>query len=317
MLLNPSAYDYSVENVELRETHISWVFLSGDFAFKVKKPVKFGDILDFSTLDLRKKFCEREIALNSRFSPDIYINTFYIDDMGRINGSGTIIEYGVKMKRLPEEYLLVNLLEEKKVTRESVSKIAEVIAKFHANTTKVPEYGDLKFIGEKWDENFRTTATFRSIDESFREKVTCFLRGNRGLFKERINANRITDNHGDFQSRNIFVLPNHEVLIFDCIEFSSLLRYGDVAEDVGFLAMDLDFWDERELSRYFVDMYVKFSGDDLLLENISFFKSYRAYVRGKVYGFQASKEVDGGKKAELTAMSEKYYTLAYQYSENW
>ena len=81
--------------------------------------------------------------------------------------------------------------------------------------------------------------------------------------------------------------------------------------------MDLDFLDQRELSKYFVDMYVKFSGDNIILENISFFKSYRAYVRGKVYGFQASQEVDSEKKAELIAMSEKYYTFAYQYSENW
>ena len=77
MLLNSSAYDYLIENIELRETHISWVFLSGDFAYKVKKPVKFGDVLDFSTLDLRKKFCEQEIILNSRFSPEIYISTFF------------------------------------------------------------------------------------------------------------------------------------------------------------------------------------------------------------------------------------------------
>jgi aminoglycoside phosphotransferase family enzyme len=283
----------------------------------VKKPVKFGDILDFSTLDLRKKFCELEISLNSRFSPEIYISTFHIDESGQINGSGKIIEYGVKMKRLPEEFLLVNLLQEKNVSSKSVERIAEIIAKFHANTNKVPEYGDLKFIGEKWDENFRTTATFRSIDESFREKVSCFLRGNRGLFRERINLNRITDNHGDFQPRNIFVLPNDEVVIFDCIEFSSLLRYGDVAEDVGFLAMDLDFWGEKELSKHFVDMYIKYSGDDLLPENIEFFKCYRAYVRGKVYGFQASSETETEKKNELIEISDKYYKLAHEYSENW
>ena len=93
MLLNSSAYSSPVSNIELRNTHVSWVFLSGDFAYKVKKPVKFGDILDFSTLELRKKFCELEITLNSRFSPEIYMNTFSIDESGQINGSGKIIEY--------------------------------------------------------------------------------------------------------------------------------------------------------------------------------------------------------------------------------
>ncbi|MHA1977851.1 MAG: phosphotransferase [Candidatus Hodarchaeales archaeon] len=317
ILLNPSAYDYPVKNVVLRNTPFSWVFLSGDFAYKVKKPVVFGDILDFSTLELRRKFCEQEIILNSRFSSEIYINTFHINQAGQINGSGKIIEYGIKMKRLPEEYLLVNLLQTKQVTFESLTRIAEILAEFHESTKKVPEYGNLKFIGEKWDENFRTTATFRSIDASFREKITCFLRGNRGLFRERINDNRITDNHGDFQARNIFLFPNLKVIIFDCVEFSSLLRYGDVAEDVGFLAMDLDFWNEKELSDHFVKMYIKYSGDDLLLENLDFFKCYRAYVRGKVYGFQAVKENASEKKNELTAISEKYYNLAYEYSEIW
>ena len=303
--------------MELQTTPFSWVFLTENFAYKVKKPVVFGDILDFSTLDLRRKFCEQEITLNSRFSSEIYISTFHVDNTGQINGSGEIIEYGVKMKRLPEEYLLVNLLQTKKVTLESITRIAEVLAKFHAATDKVPEYGNLKYIGEKWDENFRTSASFRSIDESFREQITCFLRGNRGLFQERINDNRITDNHGDFQARNIFLFPNHDVTIFDCLEFNTLLRHGDVAEDVGFLAMDLDFWEERKLSDHFVTKYIKYSGDDLLRENIDFFKCYRAYVRGKVYGFQAVKETSIEKKEVLTSISEKYYNLAYQYSGLW
>ena len=264
MLLKSFAYDHEVKKIEIRETHISWVFLTGSYAYKVKKSVKFGDILDFSTLEKRKEFCEKEIELNSRFSSEIYLDTFIIDDSGKINGPGEVIEYGVKMKQLPEKYLLINLLENKEVTETSITKIAEILANFHAKTVKTPEYGELKYIEEKWDENFRTTSEFRTIDEGFRDKINCFMLGNRGLFKERINENRITDNHGDFQPRNIFVLPDHEVIIFDCIEFNPLLRYGDVAEDVGFLAMDLDFWGERKLSKQFVRDYIKFSGDELL-----------------------------------------------------
>ena len=311
------AYTHAVNNVEIRETHVSWVFLTGDYAYKVKKPVKFGDILDFSTLELRKKFCNKEIELNSRFSSEIYLNTFTIDDLGKIDGKGKVIEYGVKMRQLPEKYLMVNLLENKEVTIKCVTKIAEILAHFHAKTSKVPEYGDLKYIEEKWDENFRTTAQFRSIDKDFREKVTGFMLGNRGLFKERINENRITDNHGDFQPRNIFVLPDQEVIIFDCIEFNPLLRYGDVAEDVGFLAMDFDFWGENDLSKHFVNAYIQFSSDELLEENITFFKCYRAYVRGKVFGFQATSELDKEKKMALIDYSEKYYELAYKYANKW
>ena len=101
------------------------------------------------------------------------------------------------------------------------------------------------------------------------------------------------------------------------IEFNPLLRYGDVAEDVGFLAMDLDFWGENTLSNQFVDAYIQFSEDELLEENITFFKCYRAYVRGKVYGFQATTELNEEKKESLVKLSDKYFTLAYSYADKW
>ncbi|MHA2306629.1 MAG: gluconokinase [Candidatus Hodarchaeales archaeon] len=312
-LKRPSAYEHPVNSIEVRETHISWVFLTGDFAYKVKKEVKFGDILDFSTLSRRKEFCHKEIELNARFSKDIYLNVFSINSEGKINGSGEPIEYGVRMKQLPEECLMSNKLKKNEVTIEAIKKIAESLAIFHKNSKKVPEYGKLKYIGEKWDENFRTTSQFRTIDEEFREKVVGFMIGNKGLFQERINGGWITDNHGDFQSQNIFLLPNEEVKIFDCIEFNPLLRYGDLSEDVGFLAMDLDFWDKTYLSDHFVKTYIECSGDELLDDIIYFFKCYRAYVRGKVYGFQAANDKDEKTRKELKQLSDKYFQLAHSY----
>ncbi|MFW9778424.1 MAG: gluconokinase [Candidatus Heimdallarchaeota archaeon] len=317
LLTSPEAYPHSIkEEIVVRETHVSWVFLTGDYAYKIKKEVKFGDILDFSTLELRKKFCEKEVELNSRFSPDIYLGTFTIDENGIINGKGEIIEYGVLMKQLPEERLMSNLLAEKKVTASVIRKIALSLAEFHNNAEKVPEWGHLKFIEEKWDENFRTTSQFRKIDPDFRRKVEGFMLGNRGLFQERINEGRITDNHGDLQSHNIFLLPEEEVRIFDCIEFNPLLRYGDVAEDVGFLAMDIDYWDEPALSKTFVNAYIEHSGDEMLEENIAFFKSYRAYVRGKVYGFQATNEPNEEEKQKQLQKSVRYFELAHSYASD-
>ncbi|NHJ03128.1 MAG: hypothetical protein EAX86_13405 [Candidatus Heimdallarchaeota archaeon] len=315
MLLNASAYEHPVKSIEIRETHISWVFLTGNFAYKVKKEIKFGDILDFSTLDLRKKYCHEEIELNSRFSPEIYLDVIAIDSKGKINGEDEIIEYGVRMKQMPEDRLMSQLLEKNLVSEQAVKNIARELADFHKKTNKVPEWGELKYIGEKWDENFRTTSQFRKIDKNFKTKICGFLDGNKGLFQERINENRITDNHGDLQSQNIFILPNEEIKIFDCIEFNPLLRYGDVAEDVGFLAMDLDFWGKSELSNTFLSEYIKESKDELLEDIIYFFKCYRAYVRGKVYGFQASNNSNEEKKKSLNALSQKYYELAYSYSE--
>jgi aminoglycoside phosphotransferase family enzyme len=187
---------------------------------------------------------------------------------------------------------------------------------FHKNTEKVPERGQMQYIVEKWDENFRTTSQFKKIDKNFRNQVFGFLRGNKGLFLERINQDCITDNHGDLQSHNIFILPDNKIRIFDCIEFNPLLRYGDLAEDVGFLAMDLDFWGEQDLSETFVKAYVEYSGDELLEEIIDFFKCYRAYVRGKVYGFQASNQPDGKEKENQIEKSNRYYDLAKSYTPN-
>ncbi len=313
MLKKTSAYEHAVNSIEIRETHISWVFLTGDFAYKVKKAVKFGDILDFSTLKLRKKFCHKEIELNARFSKDIYLDVFSIDSNGIINGSSDTIEFGVRMKQLPEHCLMSKKLENKEVTKDTVTKIAESLANFHKNTIKVPEYGKLRYIGEKWDENFKTTSEFRKVDEEFKEKITGFMLGNKGLFHERINEGCITDNHGDLQSNNIFILPENEIKIFDCIEFNPLLRYGDLAEDVGFLTMDLDYWNENSLSDNLLESYIEYSEDESLIEVINFFKCYRAYVRGKVYGFQALNEQNTEMKEKQIEMSNKYYDLAHSY----
>jgi aminoglycoside phosphotransferase family enzyme len=316
MLKKSSAYEYHTESIEIRETHVSWVFLTGSFAYKVKKPVKFGDILDFSTLDLRKKFCHKELELNARFSPDIYLDVFSIDSEGKINGPGEIIEFGVKMKQLPEKCLMKNILMKRGLTTSAIIKVAKNLANFHDRTKKVPEYGKLKYIWEKWDENFRTTAQFRTESKEFQEQIFNFMLGNKGLFQERINENRITDNHGDLCSNNIFILPDDEIKIFDCIEFNPLLRYGDLCEDVGFLAMDLDYWGEPKLSKLFIEAYIDHSKDELLEEIIDFFKCYRAYVRGKVYGFQATNEADEDRKKENIATSDRYYDLAKSYVPN-
>ncbi|MFW9903895.1 MAG: gluconokinase [Candidatus Thorarchaeota archaeon] len=316
MLEIDTAYEHPIESIEIRETHISWVYLTGPFAYKIKKTVKFGDILDFSTLDLRKKFCHQEVKLNSRFSPDIYIGVFSVNSEGKINQPGEIIEYGVKMKQMPEKCLMKNILMKRGVSTSAIEKIADTLAKFHKNTEKVPERGKLKYIWEKWDENFRTTSQFRTESNEFQEQIFGFMRGNQGLFQERINDDRITDNHGDLCSNNIFILPDGEIKIFDCIEFNPLLRYGDLCEDVGFLAMDLDFWDEPKLSELFIEKYVEYSDDELLPEIIDFFKCYRAYVRGKVYGFQGMNEPNTQKKDELITLSNKYYDLAKSYVPN-
>ncbi len=317
MLLNSQNYDESVQSVQIKNMPTSWVFLTGNFAYKIKKPVTFGDILDFTTLEKRKHFCEAEITLNKRFSPDMYIKTFSVNSGGKISDKDKPIEYGVKMREFPQKFLLSNLLDGKEVTNSMIKNIASRIAKYHSVAKRTPEYGEIKYIGEKWDENFRTTSKFRKINEDFRESISCFIKGNRGLFQERINEGKITETHGDFQPRNIFVLPDGKINIFDCIEFNRLLQCGDVAEDIGYFLMELEYSGEKKLAELFFEIYTKESGDDLLEENIDFFKCYRAYVRGKVNGFQASIESNLQNKEKLLEISNNYYQLAYNYSKEW
>lgn len=300
----------------MRETHASWVFLTGKFVYKVKKPVKFGDILNFETLKRRKAFCNNEVKLNARCSPDLYLGVVTITKRGKIAPSDDPLEYAVKMKQMSEEHLMENLLNQKLVTIDDVTKLGEELALFHKAAEKVPDRGKMEFIKEKWDENFRTTKTFRGINLKFKSKIENFMVENENLFVIRIKNERIGDNHGDLIARNIFILPEQKIKIFDCIDFNPLLRYGDTLEDVGFMAMDLDFHNEEILSNEFVKRYKEVSEDTELDKLLNFYKCYRAYVRGKVFGFEASNEKKLDKKNKLQELSEKYYRLAYKYGKN-
>lgn len=315
-LLNHQAYPHPVEEIQLRETHVSYVFLTGDFVYKIKKEIKFGDILDFSTLKRRKEFCQKEIDLNSRFSPEVYVKRVGVLANGTIvdDDAEDLVEYAVMMHQLPEEKLLNREILADNIGSVEMESIAKKLAEFHRLTKKVPEYGDPKEGGdlwEKWDENFRTTETFREESDEVKKKIFAFYTN--GLLAKRVEENKIGDNHGDLQANNIFVISSDDIKIVDCIDFNPLLRFGDHAEDVGFLAMELDFLGKEDLSNYFVEKYIEYSKDTSLPEVLLFYKCYRAYVRGKVYGFQSVNAEDASVKQELWQLSEQYYQLAYRY----
>jgi uncharacterized protein len=319
MLLKQEAFNHKVNEIQLRETHISFVYLTGNYVYKVKKQIKFGDILDFSTLEKRKEYCELEIKLNSRFSPEVYINRVGISSEGKIvsDDSNDVIEYAVKMHQLPEDRLLNRILDDEKDIESIIESVALKLAEFHETTEKIPEHGSPERNGslwEKWDENFRTTETFRKESDEFKELIFSFY--NTQHLTKRVEENRIADNHGDLQANNIFAISKDDIKIVDCIDFNPMLRYGDVAEDVCFLAMELDFLGKTDLSKKFVQSYIKHSGDESLFTVLDFYKCYRAYVRGKVYGFQSVHEQDENKKKQLWELSDKYYNLAYNVSKN-
>ncbi|MHA2497414.1 MAG: phosphotransferase [Candidatus Hodarchaeales archaeon] len=315
LLSHSESYPHPTGSIELRETHISWVFLTDELVYKVKKPVTlFDGILDYSTLPLRKKYCDLEIQLNRKLCPDIYLSTASITAQGiEDNPTTEIIDYAVKMRRMPEEGLLRRKLEQgEPVSTETMKHMARLIADYHALCEEKPEYGAMDKLRRKIEENFETANQRRSIDNDYIQRVRDFMSANESLFSQRIHDRRVRRCHGDLQPNNI-ILDGENVYIFDCVEFTELFCSGDVAEDVGFLAMDLDYWGQTALAGALVDEYVRASGDKGLLTVLNFFKSYRAFVRGKVHDIMAAGVTKKAERENQQELARKYFELAYSY----
>jgi aminoglycoside phosphotransferase family enzyme len=324
-LLDPKIYPDLPEEIKLVETHISLVFLSREYVYKVKKPVDFG-FLDFTSLDKRKYFCEQEVKLNRRLSPDIYLGVVKITfDRERIsfNGKGQVEEYAVQMKRIPEELLLNKLLEKGQVDREMMEALSEKLARFYASAEtneRIKSFAKPQRIKQDTDENFEQTAKyvgtiiFKSIYEEIQKRTNEFFRNQEALFHRRIVSDRIRDCHGDLRLEHIFW--GKEIAIFDCIEFNERFRYTDVAADIGFLAMDLDYQGREDLSEHLIRTYIEKSGDQDLSLLLDFYKCYRAYVRGKVESFRLDDlHISEKEKKEALQRARKYFDLARRYAQ--
>jgi aminoglycoside phosphotransferase family enzyme len=321
-LLRPEAYEEQPGRIELTQTHISFVFLTENFVYKVKKAVDLG-FLDFKTLEKRRFFCEKELELNKRLCKGMYLEVVPINrsNVIKIKGEGETVEYAVKMKRMPQEKMMSNLLEQNRVNGKLIESIAKIIAEFHSKAetnTRISEFGSFAIIETNWKENFEQTREFvgKTISivdfELISERISDFMKRNVSFFKKRIEGGRVRDCHGDIHSSNIFVADR--IYIFDAIEFNERFRYSDVASDIAFLAMDLDFKDRADLSNFFVERYVKYSRDQELTKLLPFYKCYRAYVRGKVVSFKL-KDPSLGSEEKRAAMKEAkaYFRLASAY----
>jgi len=323
-LMKPEAYDEEAGRVELIQTHISFVFLTENFVYKVKKAVDLG-FLDFTTLEKRRFFCEKELELNRRLCGDMYLEVVPINKSNviKVKGGGETVEYAVKMKKMPEEKMMSRLLEKNKVDSELIDKTARIIAEFHSKAEtnrRISEFGSSATVETNWKENFEQTQEFVSRTVSVKDfklirgKIDGFMKGNLPLFEKRVAEGRVRDCHGDIHSGNIFVTDR--IYIFDAIEFNERFRYSDTASDIAFLAMDLDFKGRSDLSRFFVKRYVGYSGDQELMNLLPFYKCYRAYVRGKVASFRL-KDPNIGSDEKSKAMKEAkaYFKLASIYAK--
>jgi uncharacterized protein len=324
-LMKPEAYDEDPGKIELVQTHISFVFLTKNFAYKVKKAVDFG-FVNFTTLEKRRFFCEKELQLNKRLCEDLYLEVVSINksDSIKIKGEGETVEYAVKMRRMPQERMLSKLFERNEVDDKLIDRIARIIAEFHAKAetnAKISEFGSLAMIETNWKENFDQTEEFvgktitKEDFELASEMVREFMAHNYAVFEKRRTEGRIRDCHGDIHSGNIFVTDR--IYIFDAIEFNDRFRYSDVASDVAFLAMDLDFKERADLSNFLAEKYIEYSGDHGVRGLLAFYKCYRAYVRGKVISFKLNDpSISEEEKSAAIKEAAAYFKLASCYAKN-
>jgi aminoglycoside phosphotransferase family enzyme/predicted kinase len=324
-LLDPRSYPERPRRIRLLQTHSAWVVLAGAHAYKVKKPVNFG-FLDFSTLEKRRYFCEREVLLNQRLCPWIYLGVVPLSLHGgrlQFGNGGRVVEYAVKMRRMAERGFLPRLLRSGKLGIREVNQVVSVLGAFYSAQHPGPhvtQWGGVARLKLSTDENFRQTRAFigqtvsRVAFEAVRYFTNRFYARKRALLESRVRRHRIRDCHGDLHLDHVHLGPD-ELSIFDCIEFNDRFRYIDVASDVAFLAMDLDFHGRPDLARHLVARIADMMRDRGLGALTDFYKCYRAYVRGKVESLlQAAVDVPAAKRAQSRARARRYFRLALQYA---
>jgi aminoglycoside phosphotransferase family enzyme/predicted kinase len=334
-MLQPEFYPHPVSNsaseaqptsVQLIQTHISYVLLTGEFAYKIKKPLNFG-FLNYSTLEARRHFSEEELRLNQRGAAEIYLEVLPITQTGdhyQFGSTGEVVEYAVKMRQFPQETLLTNLFERGELTPELVQKLAQMVAEFHSKTTTndyIRSFGEVAQVRQAFDENFEQTEQYiggpQTQQQFDQTKAYCdrFFAEQTELFQQRIAADRIRECHGDLHLRNICYWQD-QLLLFDCIEFNEPFRFVDVMFDLAYIVMDLEARQRPDLSTLFLNTYTEQTGDWQGLKVLPIYVSRQTYVRAKVTSFLLN---DPGvpalekQKAEETAAL--YYRLAWQYSQ--
>ena len=324
-LQDTAVYPDPTSTVEVRETHISLVFLTDHYAYKIKKPVSLG-FLDFATLDQRRFYCEQELTLNRRLSAGVYLEvvTLRRDDQHYTFGDhGQVVEYALKMRRLPAGRSLDALLQRDEVTPEMIQAIARRLAVFHADHP-LPEssasYGTLEQARADWEENFAQTADAvgRSLSQhtymAIQQAVTTFTSRHPDWFVQRVQDGRIRDCHGDLRAEHIYFEPG-QMQIIDCIEFNQRFRFIDVSSEVAFLAVDLERLGFPAMAHCFVRAYVQDSKDASMYRLLDFYRCYRAYVRGKVTSIRLQASPPPELRSQLERRAESYYTLAAHYAE--
>lgn len=325
-LQNPALYPHPVKRFETIETHLSWVLLTGDYAYKIKKPLNLG-FQDFTTLEKRKHYCELEVALNKRLAPDIYIEVLAItgsENNPTLNGTGGVIEYAVKMNQFDQHALLSNVVKQNKLNAAIVEDIAKQTAQFHQGAQicdASSDFGSAQVVYEPIKDNFTALKTLPASKQYMGEliQIETFVAKKylnlEPLLTSRKQNGYIRATHGDFHLGNMVLIKDKPV-IFDCIEFNESFRFTDVMNDVCFLAMDFDRHHLKALGNLFVNNYFEHTFDYDGARLLSFYKSYRAMVRAKISALQLNQVTPGSDFAQKLALDLKeFLRLGLDYSQ--
>lgn len=321
-LLRPESYPHPADNIEVLETHISWVFLAGPYAYKLKKPVELG-FLDFTTLEARRYFCEEELRLNRRLAPQLYLQIVEIrgtPEAPRFEGSGAVLEYALRMRRFPQEALASRMVAEGRLTRELIEQLAARLAQFHADLPPAQpglSHGTTEIVLHDALQNFDQIAAIGTGDRNSNHVLSGLRDWTEREFMLRYAelhgrraAGMIRECHGDLHLRNIVELDG-ELVPFDCIEFNPALRWIDVMNEVAFLFMDLLDRGADMLAWRFLNAYLEASGAYSGLSVLRFYVVYRAMVRAKIHLMRACQEgLDPAEASRLRKASASYLMLA-------
>lgn len=326
-LLRPSVYGDAADRVEKIETHISYVLLAGEYAYKIKKAINLS-FLDFSTLKARHYFCQEELRLNRRFAEALYLDVIVITgsaDQPRLGGSDPAIEYAVKMRRFLQEQLFDRLLAQNLLTPAHIDQLADALIQFHTSTgisTAADNFGSEEVLCQPAAENFAQikslpdSVSSQAVLETLQKWTVHQCQQLHDIFARRKRQGYVRECHGDCHLGNA-ALVNDTVTLFDCLEFNESLRWIDVMNEVAFAYMDLLDRSRPEFAYRFLNRYLELSGDYAGLSVLRFYAVYRAMVRAKVDGLRAAQtDIEKNKASGLLKQYHEYLALAKQLMTN-
>lgn len=319
-LLRPEAYEHPTASIRVTETHISWILLAGEFAYKIKKPVDFG-FLDFSTPERRRFFCAEELRLNRRYAPDLYLAVLPITgspERPRMDGTGPAIEYAVQMRRFDEAWLFDRLARENRLLPEHIDRLSAALAAFHARIARATP-DDPRGLPEQQRQmaelNFSKIRPLLDDPEDLAglDALLAWTRAEyprqESLMHRRKAEGYVRECHGDLHLANIVLIDGRPTL-FDGIEFNEDLRWIDVQSELAFLAMDLEVHGAPALAWRMLNRYLEITGDYEGLALFDYFRAYRALVRAKIAQLTRTQTEDPGQKAEWLARYRNYVDYA-------